>query len=398
MPASEPPVASTPPAQPALPIRQCENCGTGLLGEHCHVCGQPIKGLVRRFSSVFGDFLDTVFNIDSRVLRTIGPLLTRPGFLSLEYFAGRRVRYVTPMRLFLFLSLVAFFAIQGSIEINENDGDVQVGSGQRGDSIDKASTVQEVKTVTNQALAGLEKARKETANVPGGTVGIEFAMQKMREKSRARIAYLESMEAAKAAGKPTPTAKSDEGDFNFPVNGKPWDPKTNPLAVSWLPHLANDSLNRRMARAKDVLKTSHNGKPLVDALFNVLPQTLIVLMPIFALMLKIAYWFKRRMYMEHLIVALHSHSFISLALTILLMFSWLQDWLAPDHGLLNVLFGWAMALTGLWIPVYVLLMQKRVYGQGWPMTLFKYSVLGLCYCVMLAFGLMGALLVGLLTL
>ena len=397
MSATETPVASTPPAPPALPIRHCENCGTLLLGEHCHVCGQPIKGLVRRFSTVFGDFLDTVFNIDSRVLRTIGPLLTRPGFLSLEYFAGRRVRYVTPMRLFLFLSLVAFFAIQGSIEINEND--VQVGTQQRGDSIDKAMTVQEVKLVTDQALAGLEKARKEVAEVPGGSVGIEMAMQKMRKKSRERIAYLESMAAAKAAGKPIPEKKSgSEGYSNFQFNGKRWDPETNPLAFSWLPRLANEALNRRMAHARDVLKTSNNGKPLVDALFNVLPQTLIVLMPVFALMLKVAYWFKRRLYMEHLIVALHSHSFISLALTILLLFSWLQDWLAPDSGLLNVLLGWAMALAGLWIPVYLLLMQRRVYGQGWPMTLFKYSVLGVCYCVMLAFGLMGALLVGLLTL
>jgi len=48
-------------------------------------------------------------------------LLTRPGFLSLEYFAGRRVRYVTPMRLFLFLSLLAFFAIQGSIEVTDQN-------------------------------------------------------------------------------------------------------------------------------------------------------------------------------------------------------------------------------------------------------------------------------------
>ena len=399
MSATEPPVAIPPPAPPALPMRQCENCGTVLLGEHCHACGQPIKGLVRRFSSVFGDFLDTVFNIDSRVLRTIGPLLTRPGFLSLEYFAGRRVRYVTPMRLFLFLSLVAFFAIQGSIEINENQGDVRVGSEKRGDSIDKAMSVQEVESITEKALAGLEESRTEVAGVPGGTVGIEMAMQKVRDKSRERISYLRSVEAARSAGKPIPTEESNSGrNFNFPVNGKQWDPKTNPLSFSWLPRLANEALNRRMAHARDVLKTSNNGKPLVDALFNVLPQTLIVLMPVFALMLKVAYWFKRRLYMEHLIVALHSHSFISLALTILLLFSWLQGWLAPDSGLLNVLLGWAMALTGLWIPVYLLLMQRRVYGQGWPMTLFKYSVLGVCYCVMLAFGLMGALLVGLLTL
>jgi hypothetical protein len=235
--------------------------------------------------------------------------------------------------------------------------------------------------------------------VPGGSAGIDMAMQKMREKSRDRIAYLESLSAARAAGKPIPEEKSrSESNFNFPVNGKQWDPKTNPLSFRWLPRLANEALNRRMAHARDVLKTSKSGKPLVDALFNVLPQTLIVLMPIFALMLKIAYWFKRRLYMEHLIVALHSHSFISLALTILLVFSWLQAWLAPGDGLWNVLFGWAMALTGLWIPVYVLLMQKRVYGQGWLMTLFKFSVLGVCYCVLLACGLMGALLVGLLTL
>jgi hypothetical protein len=109
-------------------------------------------------------------------------------------------------------------------------------------------------------------------------------------------------------------------------------------------------------------------------MFNVLPQTLIILMPLFALMLKIAYWFKHRMYMEHLIVALHSHSFISLALTLVISFSWLRDWLAPDAGFWNGLLGWAMGLTAAWIPVYLLLMQKRVYGQGWPMTLIKFGV------------------------
>jgi hypothetical protein len=124
---------------------------------------------------------------------------------------------------------------------------------------------------------------------------------------------------------------------------------------------------------------------------------LIVLMPLFALMLKIAYWFKRRLYMEHLIVALHSHSFISLALTLVLAFSWLQEWLAPDGGFWKDVFGWGIGLTSAWIPVYLLLMQKRVYGQGWLMTLVKFGVLGICYSILLGFGLMAAVLVGLLT-
>ena len=55
----------------------CSNCGTPLLGEHCYHCGQPVKGLVRRFSSVLGDIADTLFEIDTRLTRTVAPLLLR---------------------------------------------------------------------------------------------------------------------------------------------------------------------------------------------------------------------------------------------------------------------------------------------------------------------------------
>ena len=36
--------------------------------------------------------------------------------------------------------------------------------------------------------------------------------------------------------------------------------------------------------------------------------------------------------------------------------------------------------------MYLLLTQKRVYGQGWPMTLLKYSVIGVAYFYLLAFA------------
>jgi len=392
---ASPPVP--PSAPPPTPTRRCENCGTPLYGEHCHACGQPTKGLVRHFSSVLGDFFDTVFNIDSRVLRTVGPLLTKPGFLSLEYFAGRRVRYVTPMRLFLFLSLVAFFAIQGSIEINEQGDNTDTSA--QNEAIAKALTPEQVKAITEPAMQNLDLARKEVADVPGATVGIDIAKKKLQERADEQLAYLKELDAAKAAGKPLPKSPADSRhDVDFPINGKPWDPVTNPVAFGWLPAPVNTALNRRMAHARTVLKSSNSEKPFVDALFNVLPQTLIVLMPLFALMLKVAYWFKRRLYMEHLIVALHSHSFISLALTLIISLSWLKDWLTPDHGFWNIVLGWGIGLTIAWIPVYLLLMQKRVYGQGWPMTLIKFGVLGISYAVLISIGLVAAMLIGLLTL
>ena len=65
--------APSPPPLPAgdAPRGDCANCGTPLLGEHCYACGQPVKGLVRHFSSLVGDVLDSVFEWDSRTPRTL---------------------------------------------------------------------------------------------------------------------------------------------------------------------------------------------------------------------------------------------------------------------------------------------------------------------------------------
>src|SRR3546814_18645459 len=96
--------AATPPPVPPAPASargNCGNCGSPLLGEYCYACGQPVIGMVRHFSTILGDFTDTVLNWDARLPRTLWPLLARPAFLTREYFPGRRVRYVSPVRLFV---------------------------------------------------------------------------------------------------------------------------------------------------------------------------------------------------------------------------------------------------------------------------------------------------------
>jgi hypothetical protein len=119
---------------------------------------------------------------------------------------------------------------------------------------------------------------------------------------------------------------------------------------------------------------------------SAVPSTLFVLMPVFALMLKLAYLFKRRLYMEHLIVALHSHAFLCLSLLFVFLLSALQDAVAPASGALHSLISLLKAGVWTWMPGYLLLMQKRVYGQGWILTLVKYFTLGICYAVLLSFG------------
>lgn len=381
-------------AESALPI--CENCGKALLGEHCYHCGQPTKGLVRHFSSILGDFFDTVLNVDSRVLRTLGPLLLKPGFLSLEYFSGRRVRYVTPMRLYLFLSVMAFFAVQASIEIKEeNDTSAHIDS--KHYDMAAADTPEQVRILVDASLLQLKQARKQIGDT-SADAAIALAEKQLSEQAKQQIDYLKAIDLARASGKPLPSAASSNDELEFINHGKRWDPKTNPIAFAWLPDSANAVLNRRMQHARETLKAGNSEKQIVAAVFNVLPQTLFILMPVFAVLLKFAYWFKRRLYMEHLIVALHSHSFIAFILILMMAFSWLQSWLTPQPGFMHRSFGWAIGLGIVWTPVYLLLMQKRVYGQGWPMTLFKFGVLSVCYWMLLGIGLVAAILVGLLTL
>jgi hypothetical protein len=375
------PAATTPEPLDAA-TRACQNCGTPLLGPHCYKCGQPVHGLVRHFSSIMGDFADSVLNIDARVFRTLWPLFGKPGYLSREYFEGRRVRYVSPVRLFVFLSIVTFFVAQLIVNM---DPDGRAFNMDGKDSIERATTVAEVEAARDQALKELAVARAEIPDVPGARAGMDAGARKMREKAEQRIAELERRTTTSPA-KP----ETDAAELEF--NGRPWDPVANPVVVHWLPGFANRWINTQIGHGRDnAIELNKNPERFKDAVLGAIPSTLFVLLPIFALMLKVAYLFKRRLYMEHLIVALHSHAFLCLALLLVFGVSALKDAVPA----LATPAGWIEALLLAWMPLYLLLMQKRVYGQGWPMTLLKYFVLGICYTVLMSFGVAATVLASL---
>jgi hypothetical protein len=385
---------STPQPAPTVgaesaPQRHCENCGAVLLGDHCYSCGQPTKGLIRQFSAIIGDFADTVLNIDSRIIHTVGPLLFKPGYLSLEYFAGRRVRYVSPVRLLVFIAVVTFLFAQWltpDLQANSNgDGPVVFETDSNG--FDSATTVADVVKKRDEALAGIDAAVKNSPKVPGLEETLGDSKDEVSAAADRRIAELQG--SGKSANPAHPATRHDP-EMNF--NGKPWDPVKNPVEVSWLPARGNALLNKIVGRSKkNVMRVRQDPNLLKTAIFSTAPTTLFILVPVFALLLKVLYLFKRRLYMEHVIVALHSHAFLCLTVLLLVVNGNLQDWLAPTSGLLHSLFGIVEFALAAWIPVYLLLMQKRVYGQGWPMTLVKYSVLGFCYIILLSFGMAGTM-------
>ena len=184
--------ASTATDTAGTPGRACANCGTPLLGPHCYRCGQPVDGLVRHFGSIMGDFLDTVLNIDARVFRTLWPLLSKPAYLSQEYFAGRRVRYVSPVRLFFFVSIITFFVAQLVIQTGQNAFNFDDGDGSR---IGRATTVADVEKQRDEAIAKLDAAIAKAGKSPGATVGLHAAQGEIRTDAANRIRELQDAAA-----------------------------------------------------------------------------------------------------------------------------------------------------------------------------------------------------------
>ncbi|HEX8300858.1 DUF3667 domain-containing protein [Sphingomonas sp.] len=87
----------------------CLNCGTALIGPHCHRCGQ--SGHVHRSLGAIGhEILHGVAHFEGKLWRTLPLLAWRPGELTRRYVEGERARFVSPMALFLF-SIFAMFAV-----------------------------------------------------------------------------------------------------------------------------------------------------------------------------------------------------------------------------------------------------------------------------------------------
>jgi hypothetical protein len=367
------------------PLRTCPNCGAPAHGPFCYACGQSEKGMIRHLSEVVSDMADIVFNVDSRIFRSLWDLYVRPGYLTTEYLAGRRARYVTPFRLFFFLSIIAFFAIQASLKIDP--GDIRFDTG---DSIEQAKTPEQVNKIVEESLAGLTVAKNMPGTPAKARKELDDRMLKIRERGDKRVKKLEERAAAIAAGITPDEDEPDSGVTMFEIDGKPWSLKANPVQIDWLSQTLNGKLNNTLEHMKSNIENFRKDPGrLVAGWFSVLPQTLFVVMPLFAVLLKIFFLFKRRLYMEHLLVALHSHAFIFMSILVILGLHLLGE-LSAGTAWLTELLDWLQALAWIWLFIYLFLMQKRVYRQGWIMTTMKFCVIGISYSVILGFALIAA--------
>jgi len=98
----------------AVPAGACRNCGETLSGRYCATCGQAVEdGEATSIAHLVQEVVHEVSNVDGKVVRTVVALFTRPGRLTAEYWAGHRVSWIRPLKIFLLAAALHFVTVPG---------------------------------------------------------------------------------------------------------------------------------------------------------------------------------------------------------------------------------------------------------------------------------------------
>lgn len=388
--------------------QSCENCHFPLNGPFCANCGQEADSKLKYFWVVIMHLLDDIFSFDSRASRTLFPLLTRPAFLTNEYFAGRRVHYVPPLRLYLFISIIFFLTLKFFIGADNNKtitvSDKQALITQVKNHIKELKT--EKSTVENKeelSVEANENISKLDADIASFTtylddlnsdyslgnnkqiikftrelVELEFDQMK-EELPEDKKARFDSLITSRLKAKKGKNETQDNNDISIANN------EDGTLSFDFLSDEKNKKVNAFAKELTEKAEKAFNTDtgPLIEQVIGKLPQLMFILLPLFAVLLKVMFIFSKRLYMEHLTVALHSHSFIFIAILLSEVLDILNDYLEPTYSSLANFAGVVAGGILLWIPIYLFLMQRKVYRQGYFFTLVKFTVIGTIYSVMI---------------
>ena len=312
----------------ALPAQDnCRNCGAHATGDFCPNCGQETRVALPTFAAFMREAAGRYVAMDGRFWRTMAALVGRPGYLTREYFIGRRKRYIRPARLFLVLYLL-LFAVIGLLQ----------------SPLDLKDEV--VMVEPDQAKAAIDDAVKSA---------------KEEGRGKAKMSILDT----------------DDGDTLFGLD------KDLNLALRW--NGEDIAMPPRVAKRWDhfrKLSRDEKAERLYAGALRYGPYAMVALLPAFAFLMKIAYLGRGRKYpgrpqryAEHLVYSAHLHAFAAIMILLFL--------LVPFSPVRLTLVGWVF--------FYAMRARQAVYGGRWWGGVLRALVVAVFYAVLMSAAIMGLL-------
>lgn len=337
----------------------CYNCKATLLNDakFCHSCGQKYTTGKITVGRIIGDFFANYFNLDSKLPKSIIPLLFQPGKLTKEYFQGKHKSYILPVQLFI-VSLALFFATV--IYMNQNFV-TGLNFNNKHDQLLK----QEEKIAIQQKIDTLLLDVK--SNVLDSTVHFVLDTTFQSFLKRDSILFSDSINMSIT---PEINANNElvSNEFSFSTKDafllQPDEVIEKYKVEEFWTQLF----------VKQSLKTLRNERSFFNEFLNKLSWMSIFLMPFFALILQMLYVRQKRFYVEHLIFAFHYHALLFILLTMSLLFG-----LYENHTIAGLLRGYAI--------LYLFFALKLYYGQNYGKTFLKFFLLFITYAIIIVIAL-----------
>ena len=381
----------------------CLNCGTQLYGRYCHVCGQENVEPKETVWHLVNHFFEDITHFDGKFFSTGKYLLTKPGFLSLEYINGRRASYLNPIRMYVFTSAI-FFLLFFSLTNADNVMKIDEQPGK-----EKKESVADWEKEKTELLKQLEQARlnkdADSSDVVKDIYNTNFkinAAKKFysdtttRKFSSEEIALLlvrAGLDSIRAKGVPDSVAnavdhkiakkdssKSENNWFLDDRDSKFGSPEAYDSAQEKLPVNKRDGWAKRIFKRKLVavnneVKKDRKGyvEHFKERFFHSFPKILFVSLPFFALILKLVYIRRKQFYYtSHGIFTIHLYCATFILLLVMILLGQLQHlaswkWLQTVVTILDI---------GLWIYIFLYLYKamRKFYAQGRFKTILKYLV------------------------
>lgn len=307
----------------------CSNCDHPVDGKFCTNCGQSAKDFHRPFFSVVSESLGDALSLDNKFFHTLVPLFVRPGYLTKEFMRGRRARYTPPFRLYLFLTFFAFLLVSHNHK-------------------------PETESQKNLSFK----------NSDGKEVNIMSFIDEIPENNIADTLKTDSLNKKIDTTK-TNYSKSVKNNRNYPTD----------LTIGYQKIQGNESIKNlvNMWRLNPAL--------VLDNAFKKLSQTLLLILPLFALFLALFYIRRKHYLLEHLLISLNFHSFIFVVVIV-------SELLIMTE--VKVIYPFAFYLY-LLIPIQLFLALKFYYRQSWFKTFIKFLMLSFFYNILLVSGILYSL-------
>ena len=137
---------------------ECLNCGAPLSGPYCAQCGQKAGPVNPSFHDLLHDLVHELLHVDGKLFRSVGLLIGRPGFLTREHFAGRRSRYLAPLRLYLIFSILYFGVAAAFPNANTRGFNIELTPSRNETQADVDTRLQELGLSSNEELRGRTRA------------------------------------------------------------------------------------------------------------------------------------------------------------------------------------------------------------------------------------------------